>query len=229
MHTHGTVKGQVSGLFAALALLAAACNPATPTPAILVSFVTATPTGTAQPANPATATATATATEIVVPDDTNSEVTPVGTAGTPPPLDVCDLITDDEAAKILGEPVTRAQSGTDDLDEPYPIHFCTWHVATPSIVLILSVTETGSAGEAVSMLEAKLADNEDDATAEEDVDAEQAGVGERAYWTVAENAAGYDVVTGAHVYVLAVGGQVTPTDALRAALLKLALAVSARL
>ncbi len=212
-----------------LALLAAACSPTpTRTPVVILSAVTATATRTQAAVQPATATATAT--EIFIPDDTNSEATAVGTAGTPPALDACDLITDSEAGDILGAPITRAQSGTDTEDVGgYPIHFCTWHSANPNIALILSVADTGSQGASVSQLEAQLAANEDEATVEEDIDAEQAGVGERVFWTVSENAAGFDIATGAHVYALAVGGKVTPTDELRAALLALAKAVSGRL
>src|SRR5690349_9783755 len=101
-----TNRIRVLGMGVGLALLAAACNPGTPgptaTPTALISVAPATMPATIVPTEPPPA-ATATATEAELPD-TEEQVTEVVATGTvvATEIDACALVTDDEAAAVLG-------------------------------------------------------------------------------------------------------------------------------
>ena len=209
------------GLVISLALLAAACNPATPTPPSIVVLTAANPaTATLAPTQPPPLTATAT--EEVGPVDevaatATVEATSANTATPGAPSTICARLTEAQAAEVLAEPVSAAKEEADG-----GVNSCTWLGQTPGRVLILSLFEAGSAEAASAAAQEQMIDT----TTVEDPEAAQAGLGEEAYWGTGTDAAAYIVVTGPRAYSLVLGGRIGDPAAHRAALLAAALVVS---
>lgn len=216
------------GLVAVLvAQLACGGLPATPTPtatpplSVVISAVTATPTDATPPPAP-----TATATEPEEPDEDEATAPAAdGTATLDDAAFICTLVHPDEATELLGLAPTRVTPGTDDTDSAgYTLNYCTWFGQGQA--LVLSVVDTESADEAKLALRTALLDPESEA---EPSRAPDAILGDEVYWTVTETAVAYTVAYNQHAFSLALGGQVTPSETLKAALLALAQAVAERL
>ena len=229
MTPHATKSWQrpwrLSGLLIALALLAAACNPATPPPtATPIPLLNATaisqiaPTATPPPSDTPTPELTDTE-EPIAPDDQVTAVVATGTV-IASELDACALLTDEEAAALLGGPALSKTPGVDE-DQGYVLNFCTWLGSGQAIVV--SVANTGSEASSLAYI---LAGDSDEATLTQENDLD---LGPNAFWTTTEHAAGYDVAYGPNAFSVTIGGQVTATDDLKAQLLKLAKAVAGRL
>jgi hypothetical protein len=214
-------------VFTSLALLAAACNPgaptATPTPTALIVLTAATMPVTLVPTEPPPA-ATATPTEEVAPDP-GDQVTQVVATGTvvATELDACALLTDEEAAAVLGAAPLSKTPGVDE-DQGLVLNFCTY--LGNGQALVVSVADAGSETAARDYIESSSQVLEPDATATKEGDVD---LGPDVYWMTTAHAAGYNVAYGPHAFSVTLGGQVTPTDDLKAQLLQLTKTVGGRL
>ena len=218
-----------------VALVVAACN-GTPTPSAtatatatvvaVISAVTATATSTAtQPPKP-----TATETQVPQPLSTAARVgtSVVGTEALGGPTFICSLIHADEAAAVLGQPVQSIKNGIDqDTVAGETINFCTYR--GQALAIVMSEVDAKSPEALANVVaQEQAAAQAEDATSTSTLEP-RAGLGDQAYWNVAEHAAGYTVIVGSHVFAVALGGQIGDPLAHKAALLKLALLVASRL
>ena len=224
MHTSRRYLAGWLGLAIGAALLAA-CNPSTPTvtptatPPLVVEVSTSVP-ATATP--PPSDTPAPEPTDTEEPPEPDDQVTAVVATGTvvASELDACALLTDEEAAALLGGPALSKTPGVDE-DQGYVLNFCTWLGSGQAIVV--SVANTGSEASSLAYI---LAGDSDEATLTQENDLD---LGPNVFWTTTEHAAGYDVAYGPNAFSVTIGGQVTATDDLKAQLLKLAKAVAGRL
>ena len=210
----------VIGLLVNMALLAAACNQGTST-VVLAGVTPATVAVTLVPTKPPP-TATATLEALPVPDNEVTEVVATGTVVVSE-LDVCALVTDEEAKALLGvAPLSKKLDVTEDAGQV--LTFCTF--IGNEQALLVSVANTGTEAAAREYIEAESHNLEEGTTATQESDLD---LGSDVYWVTAEDAAGYNVAHGPHAFIVSLGGQVTITDDLKAALLKLAKTVGGRL
>ena len=210
----------VIGLLLNTALLAAACNPATPT-VVLAGVTPATVAVTLVPTKPPP-TATATVEALPVPDNEVTEVVATGTVVVSE-LDVCALVTDEEAKTVLRmAPLSKKLDVTEDAGQV--LTFCTF-LGTGQ-ALVVSVANAGTEAAAREYIEAASQNLEDGATATKEGNLE---LGSDVYWVTTEDATGYNVAHGPHAFIVSLGGDVTVTDELKAALLTLTKLVGGRL
>ncbi len=223
--TLGQRRMGLSSVLVGLALLAAACNPATATPVVLVATLVPAATATATLTPALAPSATATEEDLPEPDDSVTEVVATGTVIANTRGDVCTLLSADEAAELLGGAPVSVTPGVDDGGlGGYTINFCTWLGAGKAIVL--SVVDTESADAAKNALHTALLDPNVEVAPSLEPDAI---LGDDVYWGVTENAVSYTAAYNMHAFSLALGGQVTASEELKAKLLELAQAVAARL
>jgi hypothetical protein len=197
----------------------------TPTSVVLlpVTLIGATLTPAPIPPNLPTATAKVDGDLDGVPLDVPVVSTPIGTP-TQGALDVCALLTEGEVTAVLGEAIDHA-TRIADAEEIPPTETCTWVGQSKTKALVLTVAKAKSQGEIESYANQQLLDT----VAEEDIKAEQDGLGKRVYWTVTDESGGYVVITNSTAFILAVGGKIGDPNAFRAVLRSTTLLVTGRL
>ncbi|MEP7357863.1 MAG: hypothetical protein ABI847_11520 [Anaerolineales bacterium] len=167
-------------------------------------------------------TETATLEGSTVPGNSVTEVVATGTVVVSE-LDVCALVTDEEAKVLLGVAPLSKTPGVSE-EAGLVLNFCTF--LGQGQALVVSVVNTDSGAAARQYIEAAAHNLEAGTTATQENNLD---LGRDVYWVTAEHAAGYDVAYGPHAFILALGGNVTVTDALKEALLKLTETVGGRL
>jgi hypothetical protein len=134
-------------------------------------------------------------------------------------LDVCSLVSKAEAEAVLGQNVLGITPGTDsDILPGSTINFCTYLGSDTAI--ILSSVDSGSANAASEMLKVQLANAQ--SASPDLVITEEPGLGSKAYWTIAKNAAAYTILKDTQVFSVALGGKIGDAASHKAALLDLA-------
>ena len=141
-------------------------------------------------------------------------------------LDICSLATTPEVETVLGQSVTSITPGTDSENIPgATINFCTY--LGKGLAVVVSSVDAGSAQAAGAMMQTELANMKaDDASVTSKV---ETGLGDQAYWSVAEHAVSYTVVKGARVFSVLIGGSIGDAASYKAPLLILAKSVSSKL
>ncbi len=133
--------------------------------------------------------------------------------------DVCSLITVDDAETVLGQAVTAITPGAEPDDVTGgTLNYCTYRGSDMAVVI--TVVGIDSAAVGTDQLHSKLSQmkEEDPETKTQ----EALGVGDQAYWTVSENAAGYIVLTQSSVFSVVLGGNIGSADSHKNELLTLA-------
>jgi hypothetical protein len=140
--------------------------------------------------------------------------------------DVCSLISASEAEAVIGQALIATTPGSDaDSVSGGTLYFCTY--LGNGIALVISRVDFDSSQAARQQMQAQLAQMlADDATT---TSAQVTGIGDQAFWTTAENAAGFNVVQGNTVFSIILGGQIGDPTAHKNALQDLVVAVAGRL
>lgn len=138
-------------------------------------------------------------------------------------LDICSLVSSEEAAAVLGQAPIAATPGSEpDSVSGSTIYFCTY--LGSGLALVVSSVETGSAENAAKFLQEQLANMVSEAPTT--TNTEETGLGNKAYWSVSENGASYTVLIDTHVFSVGLGGAVGDPSAHKAALFDLAKSVA---
>jgi hypothetical protein len=146
-------------------------------------------------------------------------------SGTGTVVDICSLVSSDEAATVLGQAVIAITPGSEpDSISGSTLNFCTY--LGSGLALVVSSVETGSAKAGAEILQAQLANMlaEDPTTTSK----EEPGLGNKAYWSVAEHGVSYTVLTDTHVFSVALGGAIGDPSSHKTRLLDLAKSVASR-
>jgi hypothetical protein len=171
-------------LLFAVAMIAAACGGATPTP--IAPTPTTTPEGSS-PTEPLTA------------------VPALGGTSVASVIDACSLATKPEVETVLGQPVIAVKPGSDATSIPGGTsYFCTY--LGGGLALIVSVVDLGSPDAAGKEL-IKLVDNMKTSNPSATIAAES-GLGDKSYWTATANGCGFNVLKGSKVYSVTIGGTI---------------------
>ncbi len=155
---------------------------------------------------------------------------PVGTLAALPQTsgadqDVCSLITAAEAEAVMGQPVTSINPFS-ELDSDYGEMVSSCYFIGNDLTVIVSMVDLGSAQTASTMLQQKLVNEQTDNT--DASISEESGLGEKAYWTITENAGIYSFMKGSKILVVGLVGNVGDAALYKAALLTLAKNVASK-
>ena len=204
------VKSNRIGIFAVLcgiALIASACGGA------VVNSPDSTPN---------------TGVEVVSPTEQSTEVASETPAALPQASgadkDICSLITTTEAEGIMGQPVASITPGSEP-DSVFGETLFSCVYLGKDLAVVVSSVDLGSAQAASEKMQQQLVKEQAD---EGVVISEEPGLGDKAYWTIAENAGIYSVLKGRHIFVVLLGGNIGDAAAYKAPLLNLAKSVSSK-
>lgn len=147
-------------------------------------------------------------------------------SGTAAPFDVCSMISKAEAETLLGQTVVAITPGSDTDSETGTLgYYCTYMGS--GLAIIFSESDFGSPAAAGAAMDRELAKMQaEDSSSVSTL--QQSGPGDRAYWTIAEQAAAFEVLKGNVVFSIAVGGIVSDPEAFKAGLLTLATSVAGK-
>ena len=139
-------------------------------------------------------------------------------------VDPCALATDGQVEEVLGQAVTSQTPGAEeDSISGGTLYFCTY--LGSGLAVVISYVDAGTAEAAKQALDEELAlMKADDPNA---AATSQAGMGDQAFWTVTEHAAGYVVRKEGRVLGVALGGSIGDPAAYQAALKTLAESIAA--
>jgi len=194
----------------AVSLLTYACSPSTPQNSVVMG-ATSTPTAISNSSNnPATATVAATPAENV---PSPAALTPIQN------LDPCAFFTSADAEPIVGTALIDITPGN-DLDEVTggPMDYCTYK--GDDVALVVSFVKSNAAKDSQAWQD--QLPNMAQATDADATVTETPGLGERSFWAVTENSAGWFVAKYPYVFALVVGGNIGYSEDYRADLTTLA-------
>ena len=202
-------KSNRIGIFAVvcgIALIASACGGA------VVNSTESTPGTGIEVASP-------TEQSMGVPTDTPAVLPQV--SGVDP--DACSLITSAEAEAVMGQPVASVNPFS-ELDQDYSKTVFSCYFIGKDLTVVISKVDLGTAPAASDAIQQQLirekAENKDVIITEEP------GLGEKAYWTVVENAGIYSIWKGGRILIVGLAGNIVDVASYKAPLLVLAKSVS---
>ena len=204
-------------LVCVIALSAAACgglpaNSLTPTPTTLM--------GVLQPQEQSSGVSTRVSTEAP------TEISESNNGDTEDLVDICPLITPEEAAAVLGQPVTSINPGIDQ-DSVSGGTLCFCNYLGTGLAVVISLVDMGSSEDAKQVMGEQLAKMlTDDAST---TSTQANGLGDQAYWSTSEHAGQYTVLKGNYIFSVLIGGNVGDPAAYQAALLNLAKILAERI
>jgi hypothetical protein len=141
-------------------------------------------------------------------------------------VDICPLITQEEAEAVLGQPVISINPGMDqDSVSGGTLYYCNY--LGTGLAVVISLVDMGSSEDAKQAMGEQLAKMlSDDAST---TSAQESGLGDQAYWSTTEHAVQNTVVKGNYIFSVMIGGNVGDPAAYQAALLNLAMALAKRI
>ena len=138
--------------------------------------------------------------------------------------DVCSLITAAEAEAVMGQPVASILPFS-ELDSDYGEMVFSCYYNGKDLTIVVSTVDLGSAQAASEILQQQLVKEQADEGA---IINEEPGLGEKAYWTTADNAGMYTILKGSNIFVVLLGGNIGDAASYKAPLLTLAKSVSSK-
>lgn len=191
-------RAHIAGIF--LLICVTACAPSSPA-------ATATPTPTS-----GSVAAETPATLATLAVDTPQALPSVKT------VDLCAIFSPAQVEPIVGTALITTTPGT-DVDEVTggPLNFCTYK--GEDVALVISVAESQSAKDSQTWQDQLAAITNPD---EPSTITEENGLGEKAYWVVNEDSAGWYVARYPYVFALVVGGNISLADEYKEDLRRLA-------
>lgn len=175
---------------------------------LLASLITAcTHSSTITPA-PVTAIPTSTAIGGSTNADTPFPAQPTNTLQPQPPvktIDLCSLFTNEQVESLVGTALITATPGT-DIDEVTggPLLFCTYKGDDVALVISLAQSQAPQGSQAWQNQLAAMTNSGEPTTV-----TEEGGLGEKSYWLVNEDSAGWSVARYPYVFMLVVGGNIS--------------------
>ena len=140
-------------------------------------------------------------------------------------VDVCALITAAEAEVVMGQAVT-SNLPFSEVDSDYGEMVSSCYYTGKDLTIVVSTVDFGSAQSASEKLQIKY--GKELAGGEGVTISEEPGLGEKAYWTIIENAGIYTFLKGSRVFVVGIVGNTGDATVYKASLLSLAKSVASK-
>jgi hypothetical protein len=170
-----------------------------------------------------------TGTEATSPTEQSMEVPTENPAALPQAsgadLDICSLITAGDAEAVMGQPVVSINPFS-EIDQDYGETVFSCYYMGKDLTVVVSTVDLGTAQAAGEAMQQQLSKEQTDN--KDVIINEEPGLGEKAYWTVVENAGIYTFLKGEKIIIVGLVGNIGDATSHKAPLLALAKSVSAK-